>query len=93
MLEQMGIDQVMEAAADRGRVSVNLRLKSTRQRQALQDEGLALSRTSRTGYYIVSWEDAIVEGLPKDWDLDSIFKERPELNQAQRLWLMTQKAE
>lgn len=98
MQELMSVDNYLEVAADRGMTRASVRISSERKRADLLEEGCTL-KLIRGSRFLVSWDDVALDQdfLRKavascDMDIDEFFKAHPELNQAQRLWLMSSRA-
>lgn len=91
MQSRLSVDEILELAAEHGKMETTVRINSKKKVADLLNEGLSVSRRGSL-YYFINWSNAIVEGLPENWSTDEYFKTHPELNQAQRLWLMSVEA-
>ncbi len=97
---QIDLNEKMEAVAGRGKfhlIAIIYHSDYERRRKALFKEGFALAQMPTTNdavkaKYNISWKRCEVKNLPKVWDSDTIIKERLELTQGQRLWLLSTEA-
>lgn len=88
MQSRLSVDEILELAAEHGKMEATVRINSKRKVADLLAEGLNVSRRGSL-YYFINWGNAIVEGLPESWTTEKLFKDRKDLTQAQRLWLMS----
>lgn len=94
-MHAISITDRLAAAAALGKTSISLFVwKSTVNRLSKQDIIFTKQfnyRQERKGeaYYLISWDHAVVNDLPKNWTVESINRSRS-LSQGQYLWLLAQ---
>lgn len=96
-MEVITVNDRLEKIAEKGDFEATLFVWKSAAKK-LEREGLLLTdipapRTLAKGqrYCRISWQHAIVQNLPKDWELTKVLGSRP-LCQAQVLWLMAANA-
>lgn len=99
-MQILDLNEKMEAVATRGGFYLTTTIYYSdyvRKSKVLFKEGFYLIQIPTTNdaikaKYNISWKHCCVPDLPKVWDSDTIIKERPELTQGQRLWLISTEA-